>query len=263
MLKGAITAWASVIAVTALAVGAAGLSMSTSPGTRAVLDSIHPTIPALIWRQVTFGGLRVSVPESWPVDHQHSWGDCGPAGSPFFKPYAVVLDMGIQGVEFSCPDISFNTSIPAMYGIVIDPGPNGPLNGQSIGTCRAVNSLRLCPSTSYGGIQVFAVYVIGESQPVAIEVGLAGNGEAARRILASIRPSETHTLPTTSTTEPTVNDGPPSVVRAMPLPAQPSNEGVLPVGTRVAAKDVLAKAARSTRFRSTARSESESSKPFM
>lgn len=131
------------------------------------------------WHQITFGGLRLSVPTGWPVRSEDAWGDCGPAGSPYFKSSTVVLDTGVQAVVFHCPSYSPNSTIAPMYGIVVDPGPNGPLEGQRVSSCQDVNGLRLCPSADYGGIEVFAVYIPGRSQPVAIEIGLAGSGQVA------------------------------------------------------------------------------------
>ena len=87
-----------------------------------------------------------------------------------------------------------------MYGIVIDTDPDGPLEsygaglcpivsgiercpGTNFAQCQGVNGLKLCPATNYGGVRDFAVYLPGKSTPVAIEIGLAGNGQVARTIL--------------------------------------------------------------------------------
>jgi hypothetical protein len=167
------------------------------------------------WHQVTFGGLHLSVPVSWPVQSEDAWGECGPAGSPYFKSSTVVLDTGVQPEVFHCPSYTPSTLIAPTYGIVVDPGSYGPLRGQSIGTCRAQAGLRICPSVDYGGIEVFAVFILGRSQPVAIEVGLAGSGRVAQTILDSLRPLAASPPTTTTTRTSTITTTPKQTLPAL------------------------------------------------
>lgn len=211
-----------VVLVVALVVGfGPGFGSTQKPGIPT--SSTPPT-----WRHIAFGGISLAVPESWPVRSEDKWGDCAAAGSPLFVSSSVVLDTGAVAENFGCPAMRINppSSIPLAYGIVIDPGRYGPLRGQSIGRCTAQGGLRVCPSTDYGGIEVYAVYVPGRTQPVAVEVGLAGGGNNARTILDSMRatsPLTTRTTTTTTKTSTTTTTTPkqtlpPLNVRTLPVP---------------------------------------------
>jgi hypothetical protein len=156
-----------------------------------------PTGPGPDWHQITFGGLRLSVPTSWPVLSMNSWTYCGQVG--FFRNSTVILDTGINVDAVICPSSLRQGPIPPVYGILVDPGPNGPLRGTSIGRCQAVNDVKLCPSVNYGGIRLYTIYIPGKSTPVAIEIGMAGGGQIARTILGSARAAASPP-PTTSTT---------------------------------------------------------------
>jgi hypothetical protein len=155
------------------------------------------------WQRVTYGGLTMYAPGNWSIVTEQTWGDCGTAGQPLFKASAVVLDSGDQGAVYHCPAITSSSSIAPIYGLVLDPGQNGPLAGVSgFEKCLQVNDLSVCPtSTNYGGILVLAVHIHGRAQPVAVEIGLAGGGKVAHTILYSMRASGSKpTSPPTRTT---------------------------------------------------------------
>jgi len=76
----------------------------------------------------------------------------------------------------------------AANGVVIDPGQYGPLQGSpDFGRCLSIHGLSVCPTVrSHYGVLVLAVHIPGMAHPVAVEIGLAGNGVVARTILYSL-----------------------------------------------------------------------------
>ena len=153
---------------------------------------ITPTRPAPVprsWKQVNFGGLGMYVPGSWPVVSERVWGDCATAGQPLFRASSVVLDTGTEFLAYHCPAITSKSSIPPEYGLVVDPGPYGPISGSTeFDKCQRINDLSVCPtSTDYGGLLIVAAHLPGVARPVAVEIGLAGNGRVAHMVLDSMR----------------------------------------------------------------------------
>jgi hypothetical protein len=94
-------------------------------------------------------------------------------------------------VSLSCPAIvpGGQPVRPPTDGLVIDPGKYGPLSSTTTyGRCFPNHTLTVCPSISDPyGILVLAVRVPGTSAPVAVEIGLAGDGIVARTVLDSLR----------------------------------------------------------------------------
>lgn len=182
--------------------------------------SNSPTGHGAGWHQITFGGLRLSVPTSWPVRSENA-SDCGTTRVPYFVPSSVVLVTAVKGTAEACLPVG---RVGPMYGLVIDTDPDAPLGdfndnvcqevndrevcpdtGTNFGQCEDVNGLKACPVTNYGGVQDFVVNIPGRSSPVAVEIGLAGSGQIARTILHSMResgstPDVPPTTPTTATT---------------------------------------------------------------
>jgi hypothetical protein len=153
---------------------------------------ITPTRPASVprsWKQVNFGGLSLYVPGSWPVVSERAWGDCATAGQPLFRASTVVLDTGTEFLAYHCPAITSKSSIPPEYGLVVDPGSYGPISGSTeFDKCQPINDLSVCPtSTDYGGLLIVAAHLPGVARPVAVEIGLAGNGRVAHMVLDSMR----------------------------------------------------------------------------
>jgi hypothetical protein len=69
---------------------------------------------------------------------------------------------------------------------MIDPGPYR--REGTTGTCLEINGLQVCIITSdQFGELTLSVAVPGRMFPVAVEIGLAGDGCTARTILHSIR----------------------------------------------------------------------------
>jgi hypothetical protein len=152
---------------------------------------VSPASVPASWQRVSFGGLTMLAPGNWPVTSQKTWGDCGTAGQPLFKASSIVLDTGAEFVQYFCPLITSHSSIPPVYGLLVDPGTYGPLvNGDGFGKCIQINGLSVCPTaTDYGGILVVAVFIPGVTRSVGVEIGLAGHGKVAHTILYSMRPA--------------------------------------------------------------------------
>jgi hypothetical protein len=92
----------------------------------------------------------------------------------------------------------------------VDPGPYGPISGSTeFDKCQRINDLSVCPtSTDYGGLLIVAAHLPGVARPVAVEIGLAGEGTVAHMVLDSMRAKSA------STPTPTVGACVPSVLRA-------------------------------------------------
>lgn len=73
--------------------------------------------------------------------------------------------------------------------LLIDPGPDGPLSSSTTyASCVKVSGLFVCSATSDPyGVLAAAVHIPGQPRPVAIEIGLAGDGLTVRSILCSLR----------------------------------------------------------------------------
>jgi hypothetical protein len=104
----------------------------------------------------------------------------------------VTLDAGTRTAAEACPDLA-GLARPVespVDGVVVDPGPMGPLaHVTSYGRCRSIAGLHVCP----GQADQYAVLVLRVRLPsgahVAVEIGLAGDGQTARTIFYSLRPA--------------------------------------------------------------------------
>ncbi len=199
-----------------------GLSVVTSGSNLAILDTLtySPRVVAITsgaappvpvsWRRLAFGGIDVSAPGSWAVEHESQLVSYLPdltvgeaAGRANDASDFVVLDSGTGQTPCICsgnaPPSTGLVGTPT-NGLIVDSGPDAPFQGDAFGRCMNINGLSVCPSaTDVYGVLVLAVHVPGRSQPVAVEIGLAGSGEPARTILYSMRPSGSSPSPTTTT----------------------------------------------------------------
>jgi len=147
--------------------------------------------PPTSWREVSFGGITAEVPSTWSIGHNTNWTfGCEIPDLTLFEA-GVNLDAGSWVVSLSCPAIvpGGQPVRPPTDGLVIDPGKYGPLSSTTTyGRCFPNHTLTVCPSISDPyGILVLAVRVPGTSAPVAVEIGLAGDGIVARTVLDSLR----------------------------------------------------------------------------
>jgi hypothetical protein len=210
---------------------------STPSSTQTVISPPRPSSVPASWQMVSFGGLTMYVPGNWPVGTERSWGDCGLTSQPFFKDNSVELDTGATAVVFHCPSIPPippGISVPSVNGLLVDPGPNGPLPDASGFTKRLrINDLLVDPASgNYGGLLVLAVSIPGRPRPVAVEIGLAGGGKVAHAILYSMRASasdaDTNTATTRSAAElPMSCTTNPSLLPVSPTPTWPSGYRIL------------------------------------
>jgi hypothetical protein len=165
-------------------------TLTQSPRSVALAAGPPPPIPRS-WLRVTFGQTSVAVPSDWSVQSTALFGlgYCGPYTS-LTSPPTVVFETGAHLESFGCPAEGIPSEVsPASDGLIIDPGPYSPIRGvRSFGQCLHVNGLQVCPaSIDEFGYLIVAVHIPGKSQPVAVEIGLGGNGVVARTILYSIR----------------------------------------------------------------------------
>lgn len=144
------------------------------------------------WQEVGFGGITAEVPSTWPIRTNTNW-MLGCEVPDLTMAEAVNLDAGSRVIAQFCQAIvpGGQPAQPPMDGLVIDPGTYGPLSSTTTyGRCFPIDALTVCPSTSDRyGILVLAVHLPGRSAPVAVEIGLAGDGMVARTVLDSLRAS--------------------------------------------------------------------------
>jgi hypothetical protein len=157
---------------------------------------------------VNYGDVSFVAPADWLNTDETQWspGSCGFAVEPEYDQAVVFVAGTSMSAPQSCPAPQEpNVSeVQPVDGVLVDPGPYGPLQDDSnFGTCLHINGLTACPTTaSLDGALVLAVHLPGGTHPVAVEIGLAGNGMVARTILNSMRASVGNSTvpPTTSTT---------------------------------------------------------------
>ncbi len=163
-------------------------TLTHSPRSVALATGSAPPIPAS-WQRVGFGGMSIAIPGNWTEGRTRSWGGCGLLDLSLTSPPAAVLTTGTSVIRLPCPLVLALPVAPPVDGLVIDPGPYGPLQSEStFGPCLHIDNLTACPTTTdVYGVLVLAVHIPGKSTPVDVEIGLAGNGMVARTILYSMR----------------------------------------------------------------------------
>jgi hypothetical protein len=164
-------------------------SLTYSPRASALAPGPAPSVPTS-WRRVSFGGVSIAVPQSWPIEFSSSYDDCWTVDD-LESPPQVLLDAGTTGflpTSFGCEN---NQHGPVFVGappegLLVDPG--GYRREGTTGTCSEPNGVQVCIITSdQFGELTLSVAVPGRVLPVAVEIGLAGDGSIARTILHSIR----------------------------------------------------------------------------
>lgn len=153
-----------------------------------VLGPSGPSTAPPSWQRLSFSGVQVSAPSSWPVTRT-DWGECGQS----------VLSIPALAVTFSndihAPPCAFTAGKTPLVerpsnGLRIDVGPQAVAPASVATKCLDLNGLRACPATdSPYSVLVLKVAVPGRSTPLIVSIGLAGNGAIARTILYSLRPA--------------------------------------------------------------------------
>jgi hypothetical protein len=167
-------------------------TVTYSPRAVALAAGRFPATPRS-WRRVTFGGVSAAVPANWPITRRNDWPlDCVPTDLSL-SGRGVLLSAGTEELASSCPDFSYESISAPTDGLVIDPGPDGPVPAQAaLGSCSPIHTLRVCPTTSdrYNVLVLsvdLPVHLAGKNRAVAVEIGLAASGLTARTILGSLR----------------------------------------------------------------------------
>jgi len=165
-------------------------TVTYSPRAVALASGTSPTVPSG-WHRVSFGGLSAAVPRSWAIEQRKDWPlGCSPIDTTLNEP-GVLLSAGAEEVAPSCPALasSFQGVTTPIDGLVIDPGPDGPIpSGASFGPCKRIHELRVCPTTSDpSSVLVLSVHLPSGTRPIAVEIGLTGSGLSARTIIDSLR----------------------------------------------------------------------------
>ena len=166
-------------------------TLTFSPRTVALASGPAPVVPSS-WHQVTFAGLRFSVPPAWRTQRASWWLDLG----SYCTTPGVALSSDVVTLTTDAHPGLSNCPVPigppptrrpgnaVQVDSVLSPLPGG---GTFSKFCLKLSGLTACPATSPAySILLLKVTVPGRSKPVYVSIGLAGNGMVARTILCSL-----------------------------------------------------------------------------
>jgi hypothetical protein len=218
VLKGAPIARASVVAVVALAIGAAALSISASSPAS---PSGHPQLAASVrqppaprgWKVVSYDGVHVDVPSQWPVvDGMHT----GFCGGPFSDTPTAFVGPDLNGAPGCAPTLR---PTPARYGVWLFPSTS-PGTGPTV----VISGERVVEEDPNGsGESYLGDYWLHD---VYIEVGIGPDPQLVQEIVHSI--GFTRGLPNTAAAGTCAMSKDPD---AMPTPERLSKPLVLDRGS--------------------------------
>jgi hypothetical protein len=141
------------------------------------------------WTSQDFGGIRFDVPAGWKARQTSSWGGC-PYG---ITASTVTLSTATAISDPNCPappqTAGFQQGRP---GLVVGAGKYAAAAASGAHLqCMSLHGMRACVMADGLGSALLklAVYPSGQSQPVLVEIGLAGSGAVAGAIYDSIRPA--------------------------------------------------------------------------
>jgi hypothetical protein len=174
-------------------------TLSRSPEAVALAPGPAPVVPSS-WHRVSYGGVSLAVPSVWLNTNETEWsaGVCSPVVAPDYADSVLFVSGTSMSPDHLCaaPQEPPVPEVQPVDGVAIDPGPYGPIQGDSdFASCLTIHGLPACPVTyDYYGAIVLSVRVPANPVPagvethrVAVEIGLAGNGMVARTILYSMR----------------------------------------------------------------------------
>jgi hypothetical protein len=161
--------------------------------TRSPLSVVLAPGPSLAtaagWSSQSFGGIRFAVPAGWKVQRTSTWGGC---------PYGMAADSATLSTATSlsspsCPGLPHTAGLQqGRLGLVVGAGKyaTSAASGAHL-QCVRLHGMRACVTADGLGSALLklAVYPPGQSQPVLVEIGLAGSGAVARAIYDSISPA--------------------------------------------------------------------------
>ena len=157
----------------------------------AVVTAAAPSTPApSSWKLISFGGISVKVPRSWPVGRTTSVGYC----STNVNPDEVMLSTAEKSYVLGCPaPIPQASELAANQGLLIFSGPHAGKAVIEPTTSRTLSvhglELDLSRSSETGGTMVATISLPGHANPVVLWLGLAGDGLIPRGIVDSIEAS--------------------------------------------------------------------------
>jgi hypothetical protein len=161
--------------------------------TRSPLSVVLAPGPSLAagsgWTSEDFGGIRFEVPGWWKTQQTSSWGGC-PYG---ITANTVTLSTATVMSDPACPAPPRTTGFQqGRPGVVVGAGKYtaAAASGAHL-QCMNLHGMRACVTVGGLGSALLklAVYPPGQSQPILVEIGLAGSGAVARAVYDSIRPA--------------------------------------------------------------------------
>jgi hypothetical protein len=162
---GTTTAWASLATVVALAVGAAVLSLSSSPSTAGAPRG---------WKVVSYDDVYVDVPSEWPVvDGMHT----GFCDGPFPDTPTAFVGPNLNGAP-SCAATLRPT--PALYGVWLYPSAS-PYEGMPT-TLSSGQRVVEDDSSDWAASHLEGLWIHG----VYVEIGIGPDAQLVKEIVHSI-----------------------------------------------------------------------------
>lgn len=163
-------------------------TVTYSPRMDVLARGSAPPIPSS-WRRVSFEGISVAVPASWPIKN---WSDVICSYRPLFFESSVYLgcENGLwTGIESSRQGPL--KELQAKNGLELGPLDESDVANAKrteVGPCKTVSGLSVCPQFGTGTLPL-VVQLPGRKTAVGVVIGLSGSGQIARTIFYSIRRS--------------------------------------------------------------------------
>jgi hypothetical protein len=142
------------------------------------------SVPRRGWRSISYAGLGLTVPPSWPVRRYRNAPSCADWVE---LPLSGVTLAAKSPLPVSCPlPPSAYEPAPQTQGLEVDDFWSGSRLSVCAGP-RRIGGVRVCvdPSPAYG-ILVAEVFP-PDHRPVTVQIGMAGDGTTGRAVLQSLR----------------------------------------------------------------------------
>lgn len=104
-----------------------------------VLGPGRPLTAPATWQRLSFGGIQVSVPRTWPVTRTN-WGECGQSVFTLSGP-AVTLSNDIYDLPCPTPGDRGQLVEPPTAGLRIDVGPSAVAPASVVAKCLNLHGL--------------------------------------------------------------------------------------------------------------------------
>lgn len=147
------------------------------------------------WHTVSYGGITMRVPPTWPVQRLGAHDAPGVCGRPIFgEPFSIptfggpTVMVGNGSSPFmDCPSFNLGVPPPADGVWISAPSPQEP---HSYRASLVVGGLRLWVNTSTEPVLTIQPQRGDTELPALVQIGLGPNPSVARTILYSIRASD-------------------------------------------------------------------------